>query len=42
MAQRPKYADLLEQLRLLMEAWAAYCGRTEPHPADVIPIRKAK
>ena len=35
-------ADLLEQRRLLMQAWDNYCGRTEPHPAHVIPIRKAK
>jgi integrase len=35
-------ADLLEPRRQLMEAWAAYCGRTEPLPADVIPIRQAK
>jgi integrase len=32
--------DLLEQRRLLMDAWAAYCDR--PSSAEVIPLRKAR
>jgi integrase len=35
-------AGKLEQRRLLMDAWGAYCDRTEPLPADVIPFRQAK
>jgi integrase len=31
-------ADLLEKRRVLMEAWAEFCGR-KPVPADVIPLR---
>jgi integrase len=35
-------AQRLEQRRKLMEAWAEFCGRAEPLPAEVIPIRQAK
>jgi hypothetical protein len=34
-------ADLLEQRRMLMDAWAAHCERTEPLDAKVIPMRRA-
>jgi integrase len=35
-------AELLEQRRMLLDAWAAYCDRTEPLDAKVIPMRAAK
>jgi integrase len=37
-----RLADLLEQRRMLLDAWAAYCDRTEPLDAKVIPMRAAK
>jgi integrase len=33
-------AKRLEQRRKLMAEWAEYCGRTEPLPSEVIPLRK--
>jgi integrase len=33
-------AKRLEPRRLLMEAWAEYCDRTEPLPAEVVPFRQ--
>jgi integrase len=35
-------AKRIEPRRLMMQAWADYCHRTEPLPAEVIPIRRAK
>jgi integrase len=35
-------ASRLEPRRKLMEAWAENCGRVEPLPAQIIPIRQAK
>ena len=35
-------AERIEQRRPMMQAWADYCGRTEPLPAAVIPFRHAK
>ena len=35
-------AERIEQRRLMMQAWADYCGRTEPVPAEVILFRQAK
>jgi integrase len=35
-------AKRAEARRQLMEAWAEYCGRTEPLPAEVVPFRQAK
>jgi integrase len=37
-----RLAELLEQRRMLLDAWAAYCDRTEPLDAKVIPMRAAK
>lgn len=33
--------DLLERRRRLMADWAAFCARSEPITADVLPIRQA-
>jgi integrase len=35
-------ATRIEPRRLMMQAWADYCDRTEPLPAEVIPLRQAK
>jgi hypothetical protein len=35
-------AKMIKQRRQLMDAWAAYCGRTEPLDAKIIPMRAAK
>jgi integrase len=37
-----RLAKRLEPRRRLLEAWAEYCGRTEPLPAKVVPFRQAK
>ena len=36
-----RQADLIDDCRMLLDNWAAYCERG-PLPADVIPIRQAK
>ncbi len=35
-------AKRIEPRRLMMQAWADYCDRIEPLPAEVIPFRQAK
>jgi integrase len=35
-------AKRLEPRRQLMEAWAKYCARIEPLPAEVVPFRQTK
>jgi hypothetical protein len=35
-------AARIEPRRLVMQAWADYCDRIEPLPAEVIPFRQAK
>ncbi|HWN50265.1 MAG TPA: site-specific integrase [Xanthobacteraceae bacterium] len=37
-----RQADMIEQRRLLMDAWGAYCDRPEPLDAKIIPMRSAK
>jgi integrase len=37
-----RQGDKLEARRLLMEAWAGYCDRTEPLPTSIIPFRQPK
>jgi integrase len=37
-----RHAARIEPRRLMMQAWADYCDRTEPLPAHVIPFRQVK
>jgi integrase len=37
-----RFTKRLEPMGQLMDAWAVFCGRTEPLPADIIPFRQAK
>ena len=40
MERRYNRAKRLEPRRLLMDAWAEYCGRAEPLPVGVVPFRQ--